>query len=70
MKDPVEVRPPGDDRLFLILRVVTSRDYIPFIPLDKILPDLVYSPVWELDEKIARRVHRRFDSRREFLNHL
>ena len=70
MKNPVEARPPGGDRLFLILRVVTSRDHIPFIPLDKILPDLVYSPVWELNEEMARRVHRQFNSQREFLDRL
>ena len=30
--------------------------------------DLVHSPDCELGEKIARRVHRRFNSHRQFLN--
>ena len=34
MKDPIEVQPPGGDRLFLILCVCTNRHYMPFPLLD------------------------------------
>jgi len=42
--NPLEVRAPGGNRLFIVLRTVTSRDHAPFTPLDDILPDLVRSP--------------------------
>jgi len=56
MKNPVEVQPPGGDRFFIVLRVITSRDRIPFPPLDDVPLDLFHSPDWEFDEEIARRV--------------
>jgi len=34
LKNLVEVQLPGGDRLFVVLRVETSRDHIPFTPLD------------------------------------
>ena len=34
LKNLVEVRPPGRDHLFVVLRVEVSRDHIPFAPLD------------------------------------
>jgi len=43
MKNPVEVRPPTDDRFFIVLRVITSGDHIPFTPLDDVPLDLVRS---------------------------
>jgi len=43
-KNPVEVRPPVDNRLFIVLRVITSGDRIPFTPLDDVSLDLVRSP--------------------------
>ena len=43
-KDPVEVQPPGCDRLFIVLRVEKSRDRISFAPLDDIPLDLSHSP--------------------------
>jgi len=33
-KDPIEVQPPGGDRLFIILCVDKSRDHVPFTLLD------------------------------------
>jgi len=43
MKNPVEVRPPVDDRLFIVLRVITSGDRVPFTPLDDVPLDLARS---------------------------
>ena len=45
MKDPVEVRPPGRDRLFVILRMEHPRDPISLTPLSDVLLDLGHSPV-------------------------
>ena len=56
MKNPVEVQPPGCDRFFIVLGAITSRDRIPFSPLDDVPLDLFHSPDWEFDGKIARRV--------------
>jgi hypothetical protein len=47
MKDPVEVRPPGGDRLFVALRMEKSRDRISFTPLDDLPLDLCHSPAIE-----------------------
>ena len=59
MPNPVEVQPPGDYRLFIVLRVVTSRDHIPSASLDNEPLDLVYNPVRELGKaQIAQRTHR------------
>jgi hypothetical protein len=44
MKNPVEVQLPGSNRLFILLLVITSRDQIPFTPLDDVPLDLVRSP--------------------------
>ena len=47
MENPIEVQPPGSDRLLLALCMVTSRDRIPFTPLDNVPLDLVHSPTIE-----------------------
>ena len=70
MKNPVEVQLPGGDRLFIVLRVVTSRDRVPFASLDDVSLDLISNPDRELGEEIFRRTHRRFGSHRQFLNRL
>ena len=44
MKDPVEIQPPGRDRLFITLRVEHPGDPIPFTLLDDALLDLSHSP--------------------------
>ena len=44
MKDPVEVRPPGSDRLFIFFRVEKSRDRTSLAPLDDVPLDLSHSP--------------------------
>ena len=53
MKNLVEVQPPGSNRLFIVLRVITSRDRVPSTPLDDVSLDLVHSPDWEIGEEIA-----------------
>ena len=68
MKNLVEFQPPGGDRLFIVLRVVTSRDRIPRTPLDNIPLDLARSPGWKPSEKMIRRAHRWFNSQCQFLN--
>ena len=45
MKDPVEVLPPGGDRLLIILRVQEPRYRISFAHLDDTLLDLSQSSV-------------------------
>jgi len=62
MPDPLEFQIPGDNRLFIVLRVVTSRDHVPFAPLDDIPLDPVRSPGWKPDEEMARCTHHWFDS--------
>ena len=47
MKDPVEVQPPGRDRFLIILGVESSRDHIPFTPLDDVPLDLGHGPAIE-----------------------
>ena len=44
MTNSVEVQPPGNDRLFIVLRMVESRNRIPFTPLDNVPLNLGYSP--------------------------
>jgi hypothetical protein len=44
MEDPVEVQPPGGDRLFVVLRVEKPRDRIPFALLNDLPLDLCHSP--------------------------
>ena len=51
-KNPVEVQSPGSDRFFIVLRVVTSRDHIPFTPLDDVPLDIIRSPDLEHGEKL------------------
>ena len=43
MKDPIEVRPPCRDRLFIVLCVEHSRDTASLTPLDDVLLDLRHS---------------------------
>jgi len=47
MKDPVEIQPPAGNRLFIVLRVEMSRDYVPFTPLDYAPLNLGHSPAIE-----------------------
>jgi len=58
MKNSVEVQLPGDDRLFIVLRVVTSRDRVPFVSLDDMSLDLVFNPDREFGEEIVRHTDR------------
>ena len=44
MKGPVKIQPLGDHRFLVVLRVIKSRDRIPFTPLDDVPLDLVHSP--------------------------
>lgn len=48
-----QLRPPCSDCLFVILRVVTSGDCIPFTPLDNMLLYLSRGPSRELSKEIA-----------------
>ena len=47
MKNPVEVQPPGRDRLLVVLRVEHPREPISLAPLDDVLLDLGHSPTIE-----------------------
>jgi hypothetical protein len=47
LKDIVEVQLPGGDRLFVVLHVEVSRDYIPFTPLDELLVNVCHGPTIE-----------------------
>lgn len=47
LKNPAEVRPPGDDPLLVLPRVKKSRDGIPFAPLDKLPLNLCHGPTIE-----------------------
>jgi len=58
MNDPVELHPQGGNRLSIVLRMVTSRNRVPFTPLDNIPPGLVRSPDRKLGEEISQRAHR------------
>ena len=44
MEDPVEVQPPGGDRLFIVLCVEKPRGHIPFALLNDLPLDLCHSP--------------------------
>ena len=44
MKGPVEIQPPGGHRFLIFLRVIKSRDRIPFTLLDDVPLDRVHSP--------------------------
>ena len=41
---PVEIQPPGGDHFLIFLRVIKSRDHVPFTPLDDVSLSLVHSP--------------------------
>jgi len=56
--NPVEIQLPGRDRLFIVLRVVTSRDRVPSAPPCDVPLDLVHIPDRELGEETARRTDR------------
>ena len=43
VKNTVKLQPPGSDCLFIILRVVMSRDRVPFTSLNNVPLDLVHS---------------------------
>ena len=47
MNNPVEVQPPGGNRLIVVLLVETSRDRISFTPLDDVLLDLGHNTAIE-----------------------
>ena len=47
VKGPVEVQPPGGDRLFVALRMEKSTNLISFTPLDDVSLDLGHSPAIE-----------------------
>ena len=70
VKNPVEVRPPGSNRLFIILRVEMPRDRVSLVPLDDVRLYLVHSPDRGLSEQILQRTHRWFNSRRQFFDGL
>jgi hypothetical protein len=44
LKNLVEVRSPGRDRLSILLRAETSKDHIPFTPLDELLLNICHGP--------------------------
>jgi len=49
MKDPVQVQPPGRDRLFVVLRVERPRKPISLTPLDDVLLYIGHGPaIWNL----------------------
>ena len=47
MKDPIEVQPPGGDRVFIIPRVEYSGGYISFTSFDYVPPDFRHSSAVE-----------------------
>ena len=47
MEDPVEVGPPGNNRLFIVLRVEEPRDSVSFTPLDDLPLNLGHSSAIE-----------------------
>jgi len=55
-KNPLEVQLPASDRLFIVLRVIASRDRVPSAPLGDVSLDLVHNPDPELGEETARRM--------------
>ena len=56
MPNFIEVQPPGSGRLFVVLRVITSGDRIPFTPLDYVPLDLVHSPDCGFGEELLQGV--------------
>ena len=57
-KNLLEVQLPGRDHVFIVLRVITSRDRVPSAPLCDVPLDLVHNPDPELGEETARRADR------------
>jgi len=54
MENPVQVRPPGNDRLIIIaLRMETSGDRVLFTPLGDVPLDIGHNPTIESFEKIT-----------------
>ena len=47
MEEPVEVRPPASDRIFIVLGVEESRDHVSLTPLDHLRLDLSHGPAIE-----------------------
>ena len=47
MENPTEVRPPGGDRIFIVLRVEKPRGHISFALLDDLSLDLRHGPAIE-----------------------
>ena len=71
MKDPVEIQPPGRDRIFISPRVDSSRDCVPFALLDDVPLDFGHSPaIGSPVSWTARRIRRWIDSRRQLPNRL
>jgi len=68
MPNFVEVQPPGSGRLFVVLRVITSGDRIPFTPLDYVPLDLVHSPDCGFGEEVAGGTRLWFNLRGQLLN--
>jgi len=66
-KNPLEVQFPGRDRLFIVIRVIKSRDRVPSAPLGDLPLNLVHNTDRELSEETARRMDH---SRRQFLSRL
>ena len=70
IKDPVEVRPPGRDRAFIILRMEHPSDTTSLTLLDDVLLDLRHSSVIENLVSEYPGVRRRFNSRSQLPNRL
>jgi hypothetical protein len=62
VEDPVEVQPPGGDRIFIILRVEKSREQIPFALLDDLPLDLRHGPAIEsmVSQSCTKRISAEF----------
>ena len=63
MKNPIELLPPGGNRIFVVLRMEDSRDRVPFTLLNDLPLDLGHSSVIEASVnelfggRIARPTH-------------
>ena len=65
MKDPVEVQPPGGNRLFIAPRVKMSRNHISFTLLDDPPSDLRHHP--EMVSEVLK-LHHRCDLPRQLVD--
>ena len=45
--NPAQIRPPAGDYIFIVLRVETARERVPFAPLDDPFLDRSHGPVIE-----------------------